>query len=120
MKIEGVVDQCRFTGAGDPGDTGQKTDRQSDIDIFEIVATGITDNNLLLGIGWRSGTGPGDLFLAGQIASGQRIRMPDNVFGRALGDNPAAMDTGAGAYIDHMLGRADGVLVMLDHNHGVA
>ena len=30
------------------------------------------------------------------------------------------MDAGAGADIDHVIGDADGVLVMLDHDHGVA
>ena len=32
----------------------------------------------------------------------------------------AAMDAGAGADVEHMVGDADGVLVVLDHDHGVA
>ena len=40
--------------------------------------------------------------------------------GRAFGDDLAAMDAGAGADIDHIVGGADGVLVMLDDDHGVA
>ncbi len=35
-------------------------------------------------------------------------------------DDVAAVDAGAGADVDHMVGDADGVLVMLDHDHGVA
>ena len=38
----------------------------------------------------------------------------------ALGDDVAAMDAGAGADVEHMVGGADGVLVVLDHDHGVA
>jgi hypothetical protein len=40
--------------------------------------------------------------------------------GRAFGDDPAAMHAGAGADIDHVIGGADGVFVVLDHDHGVA
>ena len=32
----------------------------------------------------------------------------------------AAVDAGAGADVDHVVGGADGVLVVLDHDHGVA
>ena len=32
----------------------------------------------------------------------------------------AAVDAGAGADVEHVVGGADGVLVMLDHDHGVA
>ena len=35
-------------------------------------------------------------------------------------DHLAAMDAGAGAHVDEMIGGADRVLVMLDHQHGVA
>ena len=32
----------------------------------------------------------------------------------------AAVNAGAGADVEHMVGGADGVLVVLDHDHGVA
>ena len=31
-----------------------------------------------------------------------------------------AVDAGAGADVEHVIGGADGVLVVLDHDHGVA
>ena len=40
--------------------------------------------------------------------------------GRALRDDLAAMDAGAGADIDDIVGLADGILVMLDDDHRVA
>ena len=40
--------------------------------------------------------------------------------GRALRHDVAAMHAGAGADVEHVIGQADGVLVMLDHDHGVA
>ena len=36
------------------------------------------------------------------------------------GDDVAAVDAGAGADVEHVVGGADGVLVVLDHDHGVA
>ena len=39
---------------------------------------------------------------------------------RALADDLAAVDAGAGAHVDDMVGVADRVLVMLDDEHGVA
>ncbi len=38
----------------------------------------------------------------------------------ALGDDMAAVNAGAGADVEHVVGGADGVLVVLDHDHGVA
>ena len=29
--------QCRFTAAGDAGDTGEETDRNVDVEVFEVV-----------------------------------------------------------------------------------
>ena len=43
-----------------------------------------------------------------------------DVVGPALRDDLAAMDAGAGAHVEHMVGDADGVLVMLHHDHGIA
>ena len=44
----------------------------------------------------------------------------EHVFERALRDDLAAMDAGAGAHVDDIIGGADRVLVMLDDDHGVA
>ena len=50
----------------------------------------------------------------------QLIRRGDQVVDLALGDDMAAVDAGAGADVEHVVGGADGVLVVLDHDHGVA
>ena len=60
------------------------------------------------------------LEFAGEILAGQRVRRGDDVLRRALRDDLAAMDAGAGADVDDVVGGADGVLVVLDHDHGVA
>ena len=43
-----------------------------------------------------------------------------DVGGRALGDDASAVHAGAGADVDHVIGGEDRVLVVLDHDHGVA
>ena len=58
--------------------------------------------------------------LAGEVLAGDRVRVAHDVVGRALGDDLAAVDAGAGADVDHVVGGADRVLVVLDHDHGVA
>ena len=61
-----------------------------------------------------------DLQLAAQILAGDRVLVLEDVLGRAFGDDVAAMDAGAGADIDHIVGGEDRVLVVLDDDHGVA
>ena len=46
--------------------------------------------------------------------------MAEDVVRRAFGDDVAAMDAGARADIDDVVGGQDGVLVVLDDDHGVA
>ncbi len=50
----------------------------------------------------------------------QEFARRDQIVDLALGDDVAAVDAGAGADVDHFVGGADGVLVVLDHDHGVA
>ena len=57
---------------------------------------------------------------AGEIFAGPRIRRGDQVVELAFGDDVAAVDAGAGADVEHVVGGADRVLVVLDHDHGVA
>ena len=52
--------------------------------------------------------------------AGERVRVGHDVGRRALGDDIAAVHAGAGPDVDHVVGGADGVLVVLDHDHGVA
>jgi hypothetical protein len=57
---------------------------------------------------------------AGEILAGDRVGVADQVLDLALRDDVAAVDAGAGADVEHMVGGADGVFVVLDHDHGVA
>ena len=56
----------------------------------------------------------------GEIVAGHRCRIGRHFGRRALGDDEAAMHPGAGSDVDHVVGAADGVLVVLDDEHRVA
>ena len=55
-----------------------------------------------------------------QVAAGLRILQPPSRRRRTLRDQPAAAYACARADVDHMVGRADRVLIMLDHHQRVA
>ena len=57
---------------------------------------------------------------ARQILGGERGRVGQHLGGGALRDDLAAVDAGARADIDHVIGLQDRVLVVLDHDHRVA
>ena len=55
-----------------------------------------------------------------QVGAGQRGLGLDDGVGRSGSDDLAPESAGAGSEIDHPVGIADGLLVVLDHDHGVA
>ncbi len=57
---------------------------------------------------------------AGEIIGGQAVLVGEHLVERAAGDHLAAMDAGARAHVDDIIGVADRVLVMLDDDDGVA
>jgi hypothetical protein len=57
---------------------------------------------------------------ARQIIGGQAVLVGETVFELAVRHHFAAMDAGAGAHVDDVVGGADGVFVMLDDEDGVA
>ena len=62
----------------------------------------------------------GDRAFARQVLSGRRGLALDQIGKRALHDHAAAVDAGTGAHFDEVIGRADGVFVVLDHHDAVA
>ena len=73
------------------------------------------------GIGIRERLGIGDgLAQGGDPALGMGGEVGGHLLGGALGDDIAAVLAGARADVDHVVGGADRVLVVLDHDHRVA
>ena len=61
-----------------------------------------------------------DAPFAGQVLPGQRVRIRRHLVRRALGHDASTVHAGAGPEVQHMVGRADGILVVLHHQHRVA
>ena len=58
--------------------------------------------------------------LAREIFAGEGRGRGDDVVDRPLRDHVAAVNAGAGPDVEHVVGGADRVLVVLHHDHGVA
>ena len=111
--VQGVVDEGGLAAARDAGDADHQAHGDVDARFLQVVAAGIQDADpapvrcLALG-------GHGNLQGAAQILAGEGFRFVDDVLHAALGDDFAAVLAGAQAHVDHVVGRADGVFVMLD------
>src|SRR4029078_9696752 len=64
--------------------------------------------------------GQGYLLQSNKVLPGQRARIGHHLFRRSLRDDLAAMHSGARSDIDDIVGRPDGIFVMLDDDHRIA
>src|SRR4029079_18741060 len=111
--------QGGLAAAGDAGDAGEQAERNLGGDVLEVIAAGVDDLELATRV-VRTALGDRYHQFAGEIFAGDGVGVADQVVDLALGDDVAAVDAGAGADVEHVVGGADSVLVMLDHDHGVA
>ena len=117
--IENVVDQRGFAGAGNAGDDGEQAEREFDVDVFQVVGVG-TEDFERFAVGFAALRWHGNFQVAGEITSGERICVGGDFRRRADGDNLAARFSRAGAEVHDEIGAANGFLVVLDHEDGVA
>ena len=117
--VERVDQQGRLAAAGDAGDAGEQAERNFRGDVFQIMPARADQLEGAARIE-RAPLRDRHHLRAGEVLAGERMGRGHDVGGRALGDDVAAMHAGAGADVDHVVGGADRVLVMLDHDHGVA
>ena len=89
------------------------------VDPLEVVLPGAAHQHRLAAAAAARG-GHRDRQLPGEVAAGERAgeRMDDRRL--ALSHHLAAVDAGAGAEVDQPVGLAHRLLVVLDHQHGVA
>ncbi len=117
--VERVDQQRRLAAAGDAGDAGEQPQRNLRRDILQIIAGRV---HHLDGAAMVRRLALGDFHrqLAGEILSCQRRRIGHHLGWRALGDDLAAMNAGAGTDVDDVIRQPDRVFVVLHHDHGVA
>ena len=118
--VDRVVDQRALAGARDARDAGHEPDRDLDVDAFQIVAASARDFERHLRIELAARLRQRDLAPARQVLARERGRVCADLLGCALGDDLAAMDTGAGAEVDDIVGRENCLAIVLDDEHRVA
>ena len=117
--IENVVHQRGFSRAGNARHDGEQAERQFKIHILQIIRFAAEDANEFAVR--RAALGRhGNFQFAAQIAPRQRIGVLLDFFRAALGDQMPARVARAGAEVHHVVGAANGFLIVLDDEHGVA
>ena len=116
---KGIVDQGRLAGAGNTGDAGHHPERQIQIDVTQVVAARAFEFQPLASERRTLGRN-GNPLAAREIVTGQRIRVVDDLLGCPLGHDITAMHPGPGAYVEHVVSQANGILVVFHHDDGVA
>ena len=114
-----VDDQRRLARPRDAGHAGEDADGEAHRQVAQVVRARAFDRDVLVAR-LAAGLRRIDALAPRQIGAGQRRRRALDVFGRARGDDAPAVDAGARAHVDHVIGRHDRLFVVLDDEHGVA
>ena len=93
--------------------------RDLDRNVLEIVFSR-TAKDEFLGAGRAAFFRRLNLLSSGEVLSGRGFLTVEDLVDPALNDNPPAMHTRARAHLDDMIRRANGVLIVLDDDDGVA
>ena len=116
--VEDLVDQRRLARAGHARDRGERAERHLDGHVLEVVLARADDLDVA---GWLAALVRClDPPRAREELPGQGLLDQHDLFGRAAGDDVPAVLAGAWAHVDHVVRGAHRVLVVLDHEHGVA
>ena len=116
---QGVDDERRLAAAGDASDAGEDAEGDAGGDVAQVVAAGADDAQGALGIGLAT-LGERDAAAAGEVSAGEAVGVGGDFVRGALGDDVATVDAGGRSHVDQVVGGADGVLVVLDDEDGVA
>ena len=95
-------------------------EREGDVDVLEVVLPGAVDRQPPRRVGGPPDVRHRDGLLAGQILTGDRLLVGQQLLQRAAVHDLAAVLTGAGADVHDPVGDLDGVLVVLDDDQRVA
>ena len=117
--IEHVVHQRRLARAAHTRDTGQRVQRDGNVDILQVVL-GSAGQRDPLAVAAPPGRRDRNGEFTAQILRGERPRLEHQRVERARKHHAPALLAGADAHVDDVVGHLDHVGVMLDHQHGVA
>ena len=117
-RVDDVVHERALARAADAGHAGQHAERNLDVDVLEVVLRRAEDPQALVGRA-AARRRHRDRELVAQVLGGQRARLLQQLLERAREDDAPALLAGAEPHVDHRVGDADHVLVVLDDQHGV-
>ena len=117
--IKDLVDEAGFSAAGDAGHADEGPQGQPHVDAPQIVLPAAEDLQEMA-VAAAPRFGYGDRPLSGEVLSRQGAGLGHDVVQGAGGHDLAAVDARAGAHVHDEIRRADGLLVMLHHQKGVA
>ena len=118
--IQRINQQGRFAAARHARHAGEGAERDFRRHILQIIAARAFDHNRPV---FRTGAallGHRHFQFTGEIFTGQAFGVGNDFCRGALSDDVAAMNTGARADIDNVVGGHNGFFVMLDDNHRIA
>ncbi|CCJ99707.1 hypothetical protein BN130_2423 [Cronobacter malonaticus 507] len=115
-----IVDKRRFTGARNASYAGKQPNRQRQGDVFQVVAARAGQLQHFFRIGFHALFRHFNFALTAHELARERFRHRHDRVQWAFGDDLAAVYASARADIDHMVGRADGVFIVLHHNYCIA
>ena len=117
MLVQRVHHQRALARTGHARDTGQHAQREAAVDAAQVVGGHVVQGQPALGL--TPFVGQAEAGVAAQIAGREGIGAQQ--FGHAaLEHDLAALGAGTGPQFDDRVGRADGGLVVLHHQHGIA
>ena len=98
---EYLVDQRTLAAAGDPSDAGHDAERETHVDVFQVVGARAAHGDVARGLAPRRGHG--HPAAAGEVGAGDGAGALHDLRGRSAGDDLAAVYARAGADIDDIV-----------------
>ena len=111
--------QAGLAGAADAGDTDQLAQREAHIQPLQVVLADAAYDDFLA-VAQPPRFGNRYLQRAAEILAGQRVGTSQHILQRAAAHHLAAVLARARTQVYDPVSRADGVLVVFDHQHRVA
>src|SRR5690606_35909714 len=118
--VQDIGDERALARAAHTGDARERAERERDVDVAQVVRAYAAHDELRAVRRTTPLLRYGDLAIAADVRSGQRLLALQHFVERAVRDDVTAMTAGAGAHVDDVVGRHDRVAVVLDDEHGVA
>ena len=118
-RCDGVGNQGALTRSRHAGNNRKRTKLDLGGNVFEVVGAGARDLKAAA-TGFAAFFGHTDHPLAGQIGARHRFGTRHDIGRRSCRNHVSAVNARTGAHIDHVVGSANRILIVLDDDNGIA